>query len=62
MATTRPGSGPDALSFPVIGAGIALQRWGLAVGGVGFGIVVGVLAVAALGLLLREQKRVAGGR
>ena len=51
-----------ALSFPVIGAGIALQRWGLAAGGVGFGLVVGVLAVVALGLLLREQKRATGDR
>lgn len=50
-----------ALSFPVIGAGIALQRWGLAGGGVGFGIIVSLLAVLALVLLLREQRRAADG-
>ena len=46
-----------ALSFPVIGAGLSLQRWGLVTGGVGFGLLVGLLAVAALVLLLIEQRR-----
>lgn len=46
-----------ALSFPVIGAGLSLQRWGLATGGVGFGLLVGALAAIALVLLLIEQRR-----
>ena len=50
-----------ALSFPVIGAGLSLQRWGLVTGGVSFGLIVGLLAVVALALLLIEQRRAREG-
>lgn len=46
-----------AISVPVIGEGLAAQRWGLVSAGVGFTVAVGVLALLALGALLLDQRR-----
>lgn len=47
-----------AISFPVIGDGLASQRWGFEPAGVAFSVGVGVLDVMALVALVLDQRRV----
>jgi MFS family permease len=46
-----------AISIPVIGEGFAAQAWGLRTGGIVFAIAVGVLALACLVAILRQESR-----
>lgn len=48
-----------AISLPVIGEGVAAQKWGLLPAGIGFTIAVGVLAALALIALVVDQRRLA---
>lgn len=46
-----------AISLPVIGEGLAAERWGLRSAGVGFALAVGVLALVCLVAVLIRQRR-----
>ncbi|KAA0110093.1 MFS transporter [Mycolicibacterium sp. P1-5] len=46
-----------AISIPVIGEGFAAQAWGLRTGGTVFAIAVGVLALACLVAIIRQESR-----
>lgn len=46
-----------AISLPVVGDGLASQRWGVQPAGVAFSVAVTVLAVVALVALLVDQRR-----
>jgi MFS family permease len=46
-----------AISFPVIGEGLAAQHWGLRGASIGFALTVGVLAATCLAALLTLQLR-----
>ena len=46
-----------AISLPVVGEGLAAQRWGLRGAGIGFAVTVGVLATTCLAALLTLQLR-----
>ena len=47
-----------AISLPVVGDGLASQKWGLGPAGVWFSVAVAGLAVAALVALVVDQRRV----
>ena len=46
-----------ALCIPIIGQGLAADRWGLVSAGIGFNIGVGVLSAVALGLIVLTVRR-----
>ena len=46
-----------AISLPVIGEGLAAERWGLRSAGIGFAVAVGVIAAGCLIALLTLQRR-----
>jgi MFS family permease len=46
-----------AISLPVIGEGLAAERWGLRSAGIGFALTFGMLAAACLIALLTLQRR-----
>jgi dipeptide/tripeptide permease len=46
-----------AVSLPVLGEGLAAQRWGLRTAGVGFGIAIAMVAVVCLVAVLYEERR-----
>lgn len=46
-----------AISLPVIGEGLAAQRWGLRTSGIAFAIIVAVLAAVCFAAVLAEERR-----
>lgn len=46
-----------AISLPVIGEGLAAQRWGLRTSGIAFAIVVAALAAVCFAAVLAEERR-----
>lgn len=50
-----------AISLPVIGEGLAAQRWGLRTSGIAFAIIVAVLAAVCFAAVLAEERRTTMG-
>ena len=50
-----------AISLPVIGEGLAAQRWGLHTSGIAFAIVVAALAAVCFAAVLAEERRTTMG-
>lgn len=50
-----------AISLPVIGEGLAAQRWGLRTSGIAFAIVVAALAAVCFAAVLAEERRTTMG-